>query len=326
LNQAHPSRRIRRWLAAAIKLLIVAVVVWFIRQTILAAWESLGKHDWHFSRFSLLWLALAGLFFFAGTLLSGLFWHRVLRAMGQEAGLGETLRAYYIGHLGKYVPGKAMVVVLRTGMIRSQRVDGTLAAVSVFFETLTMMAVGAFLSAAVIAIWYRGHALLFWAAVAMMFASGVPVFPPVFRRLVRFLIGKWSNSAEAGLARVGYRITAVGWILNACAWALLGLSFWAVLRSIGAAAGPGDNPFQQLPTYTASVALATVAGFVSFVPGGAVVREAVLAELTKPQFGDVVALVSAVLLRLLWLVAELMISGILYLPTRHPKSYPPPSA
>ena len=29
--------------------------------------------------------------------------------------LAETLRAYYIGHLGKYVPGKAMVVILRTG-------------------------------------------------------------------------------------------------------------------------------------------------------------------------------------------------------------------
>ena len=32
----------------------------------------------------------------------------------------------------------------------------------------------------------------------------------------------------------------------------------------------------SLHLYTAAVALATVAGFVSFVPGGAVVREAVL--------------------------------------------------
>ena len=325
LNAAQTSRRKARWLITAIKLLIVVVVIWFIRQTLLEVWQRLGEHDWHFSQLSLPWLAVAGVFYLAGTFLSGVFWHCVLCAMGQNAGLVETLRAYYIGHLGKYVPGKAMVVVLRTGLIRSQRVDATLAAVSIFFETLTMMAVGAFLSAAIVAIWFRGHAVLFWAAIGMMLASGVPVLPPVFRRLVRLFVGKWSDATDAGLAHVGYRITAIGWLLNAFAWALLGLSLWAVLRSMGAANGPGDNPFHQLPTYTASVSLATVAGFVSFVPGGAIVREAVLAELTTPQFGNVIALVSAVLLRLVWLVSELVISGILYLPTRRWKSRHPPA-
>ncbi len=325
MNVEQPNRRWTRWLVAAIKLAVVVVVVWFIRQTLMGAWHSLAEHQWGFARLRVPWLFLAAAFYLAGTLLSGIFWHRVLRAMGQGAGLGEALRAYYIGHLGKYVPGKAMVVVLRTGLIRSQRVDATLAAVSVFFETLTMMAVGAFLSAAIVAVWFRGHTLLFWAAVGMMFASGVPVLPPVFRRLVRLLVGKWSGSADAALAQVGYAITAVGWFLNVFAWVLLGLSLWAVLRSMGAAAGPTDSPLGQLPTYTASVSLATVAGFVSFVPGGAVVREAVLAELTKPEFGDVVAVVSAVLLRLVWLVSELVISGILYLVPGCSRSRPSPS-
>ena len=59
----------------------------------------------------------------------------------------ETTRAYYVGHLGKYVPGKALVVIIRTGLISGPRVDTTVAAVSIFIETLTMMAVGAFLAA-----------------------------------------------------------------------------------------------------------------------------------------------------------------------------------
>ena len=49
------------------------------------------------------------------------------------------------------------------------------------------------------------------------------------------------------------------------------------------------------------------------VPGGAVVREAVLAELMVPRLGEATALLSAVLLRLVWLLSELVISGILYL-------------
>ena len=59
-------------------------------------------------------------------------------------------------------------------------------------------------------------------------------------------------------------------------------------------------------------ALAMVAGFLSLIPGGAFIREMVLTELIAPQFGDMVALVSAVVLRLVWLGGELVISGILY--------------
>ena len=43
----------------------------------------------------------------------------------------------------------------------------------------------------------------------------------------------------------------------------------------------------QFPLYAASVSLAMVAGFLSLIPGGAVVRELVLAELMAPRFGDV---------------------------------------
>ena len=315
MNDDQSRRWWKRWLLTAIKLLIVALVVWFIHRTLVVAWRQLGEQPWHFS---LPWLLLAGVFYLTGTFCCGLFWHRVLRAMGQQAGLGETLRAYYIGHLGKYVPGKAMVVVLRAGLIRNHQVDATLAAISVFFETLTMMAVGAFLAAAIVAIWFRGEPLLFWASLGMMCVAGIPTLPPVFRRLVR-LTGaqKWNAATETGLAGVGYGTTIIGWVLNTLNWLILGLSLWAVIRSLGVAEA---SPIDDLPVCTASVSLATVAGFLSFVPGGAVVREAVLTELIRPQFGEVVAVVSAVLLRLVWLVSELVISGILYMSARQTRT------
>jgi len=50
----------------------------------------------------------------------------------------------------KYVPGKALVVILRAGLIRSRRVNAVVAAISVFYETLTMMAVGSFLAGAIL--------------------------------------------------------------------------------------------------------------------------------------------------------------------------------
>lgn len=132
------SNRSRRWLTAAIKLAIVVVVVWFIRRTLVNAWQELGKHPLHLN---FAWLAASGGLYLLGSLLCGLFWHRVLRTLGQNVSLSIALRAYFIGHLGKYVPGKAMVVILRAGLVRGPGVEAPLAVVSVFFETLTMMSV-----------------------------------------------------------------------------------------------------------------------------------------------------------------------------------------
>ena len=93
------------------------------------------------------------------------------------------------------------------------------------------------------------------------------------------------------------------------AWILLGVSFWAVLQSMGI---PGPSLLRSLPGYVASVSLATVAGFLSLIPGGAFVREAILTGITGPSLGEGVALVAAVVLRLVWLVSEMVISGMLY--------------
>jgi uncharacterized membrane protein YbhN (UPF0104 family) len=58
------------------------------------------------------------------------------------------------------------------------------------------------------------------------------------------------------------------------------------------------------------VSLATVAGFVSLLPGGAGVREAVLIGLMQQAgFSAPSALVAAAVLRIVWLAAELAIAA-----------------
>ncbi|MEN6449781.1 MAG: lysylphosphatidylglycerol synthase transmembrane domain-containing protein [Thermoguttaceae bacterium] len=301
----------RRWLTTALKVAIVLIMLWFIRGRIVEWWQQLGQHRF---RVDYGWLAVSGVLYLLGSLMSGLFWHRTLRTLGQEVSLGHALKAYYIGHLGKYVPGKAMVVVLRAGLIRGPGVEASLAVISVFFETLTMMAVGACLAAAIVAGYVRENERWFWASVLMMLSAGLPTLPPVAKRLARILTaGRLTPTARVKLDQLGGRTVVLGWALNLLGWALLGLSVWAVLRALGTG---NPNPLAELQFCTAAIALATVAGFLSFVPGGAVVREAVLAEtiaLLMPYIGGTPALVASVLLRLVWLLSELVISGILYL-------------
>ncbi|MEN6557126.1 MAG: lysylphosphatidylglycerol synthase transmembrane domain-containing protein [Thermoguttaceae bacterium] len=307
--------RWKQWGVAAAKWLVVVVVIGFIHHTIADAWQQLSHHP---PRLQLGWLVLSGAMYLIGTLLCGVFWYYSLRVLGQPVRFGQALRAYYIGHLGKYVPGKAMVVILRAGLIRGRGVDTSLAAAAVFFETLTMMATGAMLAGAIVAIWFRGEPQLFWASVGLMLVAGLPTSPPVFRRLTRLVgVGRKKPEIVAKLDSLGWLAMLVGWFLTGIGWIFQGFGFWAVLRALGCA---DPNPWMQLPLCAAAVTLATVAGFLSFVPGGAVVREAVLAELMIPHLGGGVSLISAVLLRMVGLVAELAISGILYLGVRGPKS------
>ena len=67
------------------------------------------------------------------------------------------------------------------------------------------------------------------------------------------------------------------------------------------------------PLALACISLATVAGFVSLLPGGIGVRELVLFPLLEPRFGPVNAIVAIVVIRIVWLTAELMTSGTIYL-------------
>lgn len=306
------KRGAKFWLKLAARLMILTLVVWGIWRTVEKAkgdFEEAG-FDWRELRAS--WLALAMAFYIVGMLPSCLFWWRVLRAMGQRPRFLETLRAFYIGHLGKYVPGKALVVVLRTALIRSKRVDTTVAAASVFVETLTMMAVGAVVAAAILGTLFRGEVRFLGLALLLAIGAGLPTYPPLFRRALRILkVDRANPKIDKAIDGLDARVMGLGWLTISIGWCFFGLSMWAVMHSL-----PPDlvtPSITDLPLLTAAVALAMVAGFLSLLPGGIGVRELVVIPLLSPVFGSVAAILAAVLLRLAWMAGELLVSAALYL-------------
>lgn len=312
-------RSTRRRLVLLAKVAIVALLVWAVSGTLLEASRQLRQYAWELKPG---WLILSGVIYILALLPAGWFWHRALRALGQDAGIAETLRAYFIGHLGKYVPGKAMVIVLRAGLIQSHRVSPSLAAASVFLETMTMMAVGAFLSAAILGAVFREQLVLLGLSVALVVAAGLPTLPPIFRLMARGVgIGRSDPVVRARLEGLQFRTLALGWGCMFVCWLLMGLSLWATVRGMGVAEA---DALRHLPLFVASVALAVVAGFLSLISGGLGVREMIIMQLLVPYFGQTIhlsnaqsaALLSALLLRIVWLLAELLVSGVLYVGVR----------
>jgi hypothetical protein len=254
-------------------------------------------------------------FYLVGMLPSCIFWWQTLRAMGQRPTFAETLRAFFVGHLGKYVPGKALVVVIRTGLIRSERVDTTVAAASVFVETLTLMAVGAVVAAGILGVLLRTQPGFVFLALFLSVLAGVPTYPPLFRRALRFLqVHRANPDIDQAINGLNAKLMGLGWLLISIGWVFFGLSLWATAQAI-----PGMQPLPtlaDLPLLTAAVALAMVAGFLSLLPGGIGVRELIVIPLLQPQFGQVVAILSAVLLRIGWMAAELLVAVVLYFGVR----------
>ena len=298
----------------------MTLVVYGIWHTLADAGEQFATHRVRWTSLSVGWLIVAGLAYLAGMIPCWWFWHRVLHAMGARPRYLETLPAFYIGHLGKYFPGKALVVVIRTALIRGPRVDTLVATISVFVETLTMMAVGALVAAGLL-LTTTADAWLFWLALALFCLAGIPTLPPVFRQVVRII------SVRRGYEHVAQVVNALrlplvasGWITIAGGWFLMGLSLWAVLQSMAPATELSQTthlaPAQALILLTATVGLALVAGFLSLLPGGIGVRELVVTTLLVPVYGELAAILSAVLMRITWLLAELIASVFLYASTR----------
>jgi uncharacterized membrane protein YbhN (UPF0104 family) len=316
----------KRWLIAAVKAVVAVLVLWAVGRHVLRVWSDLKRHD-VVLQVQPAWLIVSAFLYLAGLACCGRFYESVLRASSSPIALGPALRAYLVSHLGKYVPGKAMVVVMRAGMSVPFGARGATAAIATFYETLVMMASGGLLAALGFAFVvdpvsievilyndarlelgiYRLSALVGLGAGLAFF---IVVLPPVFRRLSALVSLPFPSVGAESLPRFSAGLLIRGLAWTAAAWIFLGASQLEVAHALSPL---GKSEYiALLPVVTAAVALATVAGFVvAVLPGGLGVREGVLMYVLGPTLGDDLAVVAALALRLVWVAAELLAAVVL---------------
>ncbi len=270
------------------------------------------------------WLAAAAALYLGGLGFWAYYWWRLMRVLGERAVVLPAVRAYFVGHLGKYVPGKAWALLLRSTLSRAAGVRVGVAALTSVYETLTAMASGALLAAVLFAVVTADTTGQSWRALALLALAGIPILPGVFNRLVRRLAAPFLKG-ESQLPDLRLRTLLSGLGLTACGWVFLGASLWAVVQ--GVAPEPPPWAWQDLGRYTAFVALAYVAGFLALpAPGGLGVREFLLQQLLAPELGAR-AVAAVLLLRLLWTLAEVVAAGAVWaLPRQRVTRTDPPLA
>src|SRR5262245_29463296 len=83
------------------------------------------------------WLFVSGVLYLLGIGCSAVYWRRLLSALGQRLSALMAARAYYVSHLGKYLPGKAWGLLFRVALSRGPKVRLGVAGLTAFHEVLT---------------------------------------------------------------------------------------------------------------------------------------------------------------------------------------------
>ncbi len=313
-------RNTRKSLSTLVRGLITFVVLIAVIGSLYTTIGQLERNPIAWEKVQYFWFLPAFFGSLAALHCAAWFWWQTLSFLHEPQRLASTFAAFFWSQLGKYVPGKAMVVVIRTAHSTAHGVPLAIAIASTFLETLLWLAVGSFIAAVGLWLFFSTRPDLFLLALAVAVVFGWATFPPVFDRLVRRLTPRRLSTAttssetppasktisDAGGFRISWTAYGKGWLVLTLGWVLVGFSTWCIYRAL-----PGHTVGLEMfgPLLTA-IALATSIGFITLIPGGLGVRELVLLPLLAPQLGIDQAVAIAIIARLMSMAAEVASIGI----------------
>lgn len=347
-SELHAGSRptIRR----VIKWTLCLIVLAFVGREASRLWQADDAAAFELESQWLLWAAVC---YTAGWLPSIWFWRRMMIELGGSPGFLATTRAYFCGHLGKYVPGKALSLVIRSAILKSQGVSVPVSATTATLETLGVMGVGlaVWLALAPVTLpdelwqsfpgWLQVLRQPWWIAPSLV-AMAILVTVPLSSKLLSIIAWKMtpdefrgaeissvpvstSSESEANQedlitprsVRISTKLLLTGSVAFLATWTLHGLSIGLTLRAI---------QFQSWqpalwPLWSCAVAGATSVGFFAlFAPGGLGIREGLLIATLQSTYGARVAIAAAALYRLVCFASELVIAGLLFAVAERRKS------
>lgn len=344
-SASQPPASVKRWVWFGVKWGLCLLVLGFVGRRAV----QLGQQeDWSQIPFHAGWLVLAGLVYLVGWLPSVWFWRTLIGRVGGDVRFDDAARAYYCGHLGKYVPGKATVLVIRSALLKNRGAPVTVSVLTVTCETLMMMSTGVAVAVTllpwlvsneqttewptwvreILALpWLQWILSLPWLPGAIVVASCL-ILSPIIASLLTLLAVKFTPKGMMGgesRVRITAQLVIQGLAAFTLSWVLQGLSLGLTLRSVS------DSIFwSQWPVWTGGMALATSVGFAMvFAPAGLGVREVFLLLVLEAQPDVTPGQAAAVtfLMRAVSFVSEICMAIVLYYfvrtktpPPQHPAS------
>ena len=233
----------------------------------------------------------------AGLALTGVLWRSLLAALGSQVRLQEAGAVFFVGQLGKYVPGSVWTFAAQAQLGRRHgvplRSSVTASALFLVLHTFTGGLLGGGLAA--VGVVRTEIGVGWWLLLAVLSAAALT--PPGLRLLGDRLAGAGARTrfAPADLARASVLMGAV--------WAFYGVCLWVLVPF----AGPTP---EDVLVAVAAFALAHAAGvLLVLAPAGLGAREAVLIALLAPAVGIPGAAAAALLARVAHTIADFSLAA-----------------
>lgn len=229
-----------------------------------------------------------------GLLATGLLWLRLMASFDARLGIVDGLALFFVGQLGKYIPGSVWSIGAQAEMARRHQVPPrvTVSTGLVFLgyhvDTAVLLASGAAIGGALDPRWPDW---LSWAGLAL----GLIGLAPAFVRTLAARIGGRAPRLTFTDTAIAVALMAVAWLTYAAALVLLAPdASWGDLGELGGA-------------FAAAYAVGVV---VVFAPAGVGAREATFVVLLTPLLGVGPATALALVARVVHTAADALLAGL----------------
>lgn len=294
-----PARRTTSRSKRLLRLAALAVVIGFVAVLVAQEWDGFVAG---LARLAPAAIAGALAAIAVGLSCAMMSWRAVLVGLGSRLPVAAAARVYFLGQLGKYVPGSVWTVLAQAELSGEYGVSRPRAGLASLVQMLIGLVVGACLAAVTLATSSPDAFTQYWWVLLVAAAGVVALVPAVLQRLVAIALRLLRRPADGSVQGRAIVISAL-WCVGM--WLAFGAHLWLLAGSLGAS---GSRLFLVM---TGAYALAWVVGFVIiFLPAGAGAREGVLVLALAPVLARQDALVLALVSRALMLLGDGVSAGV----------------
>jgi uncharacterized membrane protein YbhN (UPF0104 family) len=297
VSRPHLSDRAQLWLRLGFFALVIVVFAVALH----SRWHDVKADLGKFSIFDLVAATALG---FGNIFVSMMAWRTLLRDLGTKLPVSIAARIFFVGQLGKYLPGSVWTIVAQADLGRDHDVQPRRSV------AVSVVAMGISLSAALMLAAFTlpfaapGAAAHYWWVLLFLPVLVVGLMPRSVSFLTHLLLKVLRREPPDHEFSWFGVLRALAWYISS--WLMIGLQVYVLCVALGAPKGG-----RTLPLAFGGSALAFSAGFIAIlVPAGAVVREAVMIAVLSPVLKPVPAGVVAVVSRLVATLGDPVWAGV----------------
>ena len=235
-------------------------------------------------------------------------WRVLLADLGSRLHIAPASGVFFVGQLGKYLPGSVWSVVVQTDMAHRlgvpRRRTAVVGLLTIALSALTGMILGL---PALPVLLTRGDAVVpWWSLVLIIGVLGVLLWPPVLNRGIRTMLRLLRRDPlEHDLTHAAVGLSSL-WF--ASSWLVGGLSVWVMARNLA----PDDADASRLLLVAVSGYLlaAGIGMFSIVVPAGVGVRDGVMILLLATSMSVSAATAVVVVARFLTVLADVVWAAV----------------